>query len=452
MSIAKAGFVCFGEVNTPKEVIRRKSEQARRLLEGAGIDLVYTEPVSDEPAGADAARAVHDLGRSDFDLLVLCIAGWIPSHAVVSVLFPFRHRPMLLWGLAGWKEGDRLVTTADQAGTSALRKPLEDMGLRFRYLYEVHDRPPRMERVVAWAKACRTARELEGAKVGQMGYRDMQLYGTMFDGVSLRSRIGVEVEFFEMLEMVQRAEHAPKSDVDAVLARVKREWEFRKPADPAVLEKAVRYYLAVRDKARERGWRAVSLIDVDGMKKLLGFPPAPIFSLLSEDPGVCTVPENDTLGAVTQLMLRSLTGQIAAYLEFYEFMDDRVLMGVPDFVPREVVDGKVAILPSKFGDFGEGLLNVSKMKTGRVTLARLTSSGDRYAMHLVTGNAVTPRKWEECGWAQPAPQLPGLEIVLDVPVERFAQRVMSQHYFLVYGDATAEVADLCGLLGVEVLR
>ena len=452
MSIAKAGFVCFGEVNTPKEVIRRKSEQARKLLEGAGIELVCTEPVSDEPSGAEAARAVRELGRSDFDLLILCIAGWIPSHAVVSVLFPFRHRPMLLWGLAGWKEGDRLVTTADQAGTSALRKPMEDMGLRFRYLYEVHDRPPRMERVVAWAKACRAARELEGAKVGQMGYRDMRLYGTMFDGVSLRSRIGVEVEFFEMLEMVQRAERATKADVDAVVARVKREWDFRKPADPAVLEKAVRYYLAVRDKARERGWRAVSLIDVDGMKKLLGFPPAPIFSLLSEDPGVCTVPENDTLGAVTQLMLRSLTGQIAAYLEFYEFMDDRVLMGVPDFVPREVVDGRVAILPSKFGDFGEGLLNVSKVKTGRVTLARLTSSGDRYAMHVATGDAVTPRKWEECGWAQPAPQLPGLEIVLDTPVEQFAQRVMSQHYFIVYGDATAEIADLCGLLGVEVLR
>jgi len=33
------------------------------------------------------------------------------------------------------------------------------------------------------------ARALVGAKVGQMGYRDMRLYGTMFDGVSLRSYI-----------------------------------------------------------------------------------------------------------------------------------------------------------------------------------------------------------------------------------------------------------------------
>ena len=169
--------------------------------------------------GEFVARAVRDLGSGDFDLLILCIAGWIPSHAVISVLFPFRHRPMLLWGLAGWTEGDRLVTTADQAGTSALRKPMEDMGLRFRYLYEVHDRPPRMERVVAWAKACRAVRELEGARVGQMGYRDMRLYGTMFDGVSLRSRIGVEVEFFEMLEMVQRGERAAK-DFASVLKDV----------------------------------------------------------------------------------------------------------------------------------------------------------------------------------------------------------------------------------------
>ena len=61
MSIATAGFVSFGEVNTPKEVIRRKSDQARKLLEAAGIELVATGPVSDDPAGADVARAVEEL-------------------------------------------------------------------------------------------------------------------------------------------------------------------------------------------------------------------------------------------------------------------------------------------------------------------------------------------------------------------------------------------------------
>ncbi|HTO23800.1 MAG TPA: hypothetical protein VMQ10_15105, partial [Spirochaetia bacterium] len=153
----------------------------------------------------------------------------------------------------------------------------------------------------------------------------------------------------------------------------------------------------------------------------------------------------------TQVMVRALTGQIAPYLEFYEFMQDRVLMGVPDFVPREAVDGPLTVLPSRFGDFGEGILNVSRMKTGRVTLCRLTSSGDRYQLHMATGSAVTPRDWEECGWAPPAPKLAGLEVILDHPVEQFAARVMSQHYIVAYGDATAELSDLCALMGIEVL-
>jgi hypothetical protein len=70
---------------------------------------------------------------------------------------------------------------------------------------------------------------------------------------------------------------------------------------------------------------------------------------------------------------------------------------------------------------------------------------------MATGDAVEPRKWEEAGWSPPAPQLPGLEIVLDSPVEKFAQDVMGQHYIISYGDNTETFKDLCALLGVEVI-
>ncbi len=59
-----------------------------------------------------------------------------------------------------------------------------------------------------------------------------------------------------------------------------------------------------------------------------------------------------------------MTGQVGAYLEFYEFFEDGMLMGVPDYVPTEIVNGPVTVLPTSFGEFGEGLLNVSKLKTG----------------------------------------------------------------------------------------
>jgi predicted metalloprotease with PDZ domain len=95
-----------------------------------------------------------------------------------------------------------------------------------------------------------------------MGYRDMRLYGTMFDGMSLRGRIGVEMEFMEMLEMVQRAEKVKREDVQAVVAHVKKDWVFQKPADPSTLEKGAAWYIVIRDKAKERGWLGVSVQDI----------------------------------------------------------------------------------------------------------------------------------------------------------------------------------------------
>jgi L-fucose isomerase-like protein len=216
------------------------------------------------------------------------------------------------------------------------------------------------------------------------------------------------------------------------------------------MKRAAGYYLAVKAIADERGYDAVSLKDVDGWKKLLGFPPAPILMLLSDEGKLATIPENDSLGNVTQLIIKYLTGQCAFYLEFYEFFEDRVLAGVPDYVPAEVTDGGVTVMPAAFGELSEGILNVSKVKTGELTMCRLTSIDGEYYMHMVTGVGKTPNKWEEAGWTQPAPQLPGLEVELS-DVEDFADKDMCQHYIISYGDNTGLIKDLCAILGIEVI-
>lgn len=442
-----AGFVGFGEVNTPREIIERKCDQARQALQAAGLELVTTAPVSDDPAGADVARAVAELSRGDFDALILCVAGWIPSHAVIAVADAFRHKPMVLWGLTGWTEGGRFITTADQAGTTAVRGPMQDMGFTFKYVVTFRGGELPVPRVASHVRAAHAAVRLRGARIGSMGYRDMRLYGTLYDGVSLRAKIGPEVECFEMLEMVQGMERLDPAQVTALCADLPRRWQFVKPPQPQTLENTVKLYLALKGKVQERGYEAVTLTDVDGVKKLLGFAPAGVFMLLHEEDDVCTVPENDILGSVTQLMTRHLTGQVGAYMEFYEFMENGMLVGVPDYVPTEVVDGPVTVLPTAFGEFGEGLLNVSTVKTGTVTLARLSSDGDRYSLHVVTGEARTPEPWEEAGWSPPAPQLPSLEIMHD-GMEGFIQSVASQHYIVSYGDHTEAFEDLRRILGV----
>ena len=445
-------FIGFGEVNTPVEILKKKCAYAAKELEEKGLAVRSIYPITDDPEEKDIQRAVSFLQEEDFDCLVICIAGWIPTHAVVKVTEHFREKPMVLWGLCGWIETDgRLVTTADQAGTSALRKTFADLGYTFRFFYDIIGLPSSAEKVVRFARAADAAARLRHCRIGMAGYRDMNLYGTLCDGASLKRVVGAEIETFEMLELEQRYQKVTQEEKDAAIEKYMSDWKFLKQPQRASMEKAVGYYLAASAICKERGYDAISLKDVDGMKKLLGFPPAPIFMLLSDVDHLCTVPENDSLGNVTQLMVKYLTGQCAAYLEFYEFFEDSVLAGVPDYVPAEIVDGDVTVMPAAFGALSEGILNVSRVKEGEVTLCRLASENGKYVMHIVKGNGKTPPKWEEAGWTQPAPQLPGLRVALaDVP--RFAENVMCQHYILSYGDQVALIEDLCHILGIDVIR
>jgi L-fucose isomerase-like protein len=325
---------------------------------------------------------------------------------------------------------------------------MKDLGYTFKYVYDIVGLPSKADEVLSYAKAASVATNIRTVKIGQLGYRDMQLYGTQFDGVSVKRVFGVEIECFEMLEVVQRAEKLSKEEIDKVIGRIKA-WKFvKQPNEDAVIN-AAKYYLAIKQIITERNYLAVSLKDVDGFKKLLGFPPAPIFTLLAED-GVLTIPENDAMGNVTQAVVNMLTGQIGAYLEFYEFFTDGVLAGVPDYVPSEIVDGETTILPAAFGELSQGLLNVSKVKTGELTMCRLTTIDGKYVMHLVKGEGVTPESWEECGWDKPAPQLPSLKVKLS-SVEDFTQNVMGQHYIISYGDNVKLIKEYCQIAGIEIL-
>jgi L-fucose isomerase-like protein len=119
-------------------------------------------------------------------------------------------------------------------------------------------------------------------------------------------------------------------------------------------------------------------------------------------------------------------------------------------VPAEVVDGKVKVTPAAFGNISGGLLNISKLRTGRLTLVRLSIRESDYITHICSGEGRL-RSWEEAGWDFPAPHLPSLEIFLDTPVEDFASKVSGQHYIIVYGDHMEALHDFCYLKDIKVV-
>ena len=74
-----------------------------------------------------------------------------------------------------------------------------------------------------------------------------------------------------MLEMVREAEALSAQEVAQVVSDMRSQWTILKPCADSVLEKGARYALALAKRVRERGYDAITLIDVDGMKKLPAF-------------------------------------------------------------------------------------------------------------------------------------------------------------------------------------
>lgn len=251
--MAKAAFVGFGEVNTPIDIIINKCKCAEENLKKEGLDLVSVYPITDDYEEKDVKKAVSALKGEDFDCLIVCVAGWIPTHAVVKVCEHFREKPMVLWGLCGWCEEGRLVTTADQAGTTALRKTFCDLGYTFKYVYDIVGLTSKTKVVYDYCIAAGAAKKLRHAKAGMAGYRDMNLYGTLYDGGSLKREIGAEIESFEMLEIEQRYQKITEDEKQAVIDNAMKKWNFIKPANPESMKKAAGYYLAVKAICDERG-------------------------------------------------------------------------------------------------------------------------------------------------------------------------------------------------------
>ena len=121
------------------------------------------------------------------------------------------------------------------------------------------------------------------------------------------------------------------------------------------------------------------------------------------------------------------------------------------FIPREFTEGGVKIRSANLGEGIKGVSNVSRVKTGVVTFARLFESGGRYKLFLSRGEALPRPKWTELGWSEPTPDFPSILLKLEIPVQKYVENVPGQHIIMVYGDWTERMKTLCYLLDIEVV-
>jgi L-fucose isomerase len=446
MDKLKAGYVSFGTQYYKPENLKAISARAERQLEAAGIELARTDPVTGE--GREPERAIAELKGRDWDFLIANIVNWIEVRGVTRVLMAFRDRPLLLYSMGGFTEGNTLICPAAGAGVAAIRYPLERWGFRFKHLFNAPDAPVDVEGIVKFGRAARAERLLRSGRVGMIGFNDMGMFTTDFSVVKLRDRIGLEVESLDMLQLLRRMEALEAAEVKKEIARVTAKWEYPlgEPRQE-VLERVFRMYLATVQICREKNFSGFSYKCVDGVDAELGLTHA-VPSALVASAGIPYVDENDIGNLVAELMLKWLTGREPMFLEHYDHHPEWILLGEDGYIPDAFIEGRPQIKNVSTVLLG-GIAHCSKLKLGRMTLACLAEDADGYRMHIVSGEGREPPQWVEMG--VPLPSWPSVKFYTDVPVRRILDHVQSQHFAAVPGDCVEELKDLCGLLGIKAV-
>lgn len=427
-------------------VLKKVVHRAKETLISMGIEV-------NSDAGSvinlqDVDHAVSKIRLVEFDFLTALIPSWAEPPMIVNTLMPFFNKPILLWTLSSIQEGDVLIAPAGAACMSAVMYPLKVMGAKIKVVYG-NPEPTRVrDEILVFARASSAASRLSGSRIGIFGYADMGSYTAGFDQTSLRSKIGVEIEDYEVHRLLLRADETGDGEAEAFISEQFKSWSIDQNVVMEDLKKAVKVYLALNKIIDERRFNAVSMKCVYGLPVYHGITPCIPLTLAGNR--VSVVCESDVLGLVTELIMGLVSGQRSAYLEFYDMLDDRVLMGVCGMIPLSFLEDNPRLYKYAWGKL-TGLMTVGSMKTGKITLARLASSGDRYTMHVTVGEAVRPRRWHEIGWQLEAPVYPSLEIILGDRTREFTENILAQHYHLVYGDFSKELVELCRLRGIEAV-
>jgi L-fucose isomerase-like protein len=446
MQRLKAGYVSFGTQYYKPEALRAITERAEKQLAEAGIDLARTDPVTGE--GPEPERAIRELAAQDWDFLIANVINWIDVRGVMRVLLAFRDRPMVLYSLGGFTEGGTLICPAAGAGCTALRWPMERMGLKFKYLFNAPDSPMDVKGIRAFGAAARAARLLRSTRLGMVGFNDMGLYTTDFSTTKLRSRIGPEVESVDMLQLERTMQALTPAEVAAETKRVTANWEYPiGTPKPEAVERVIRMYMATVRICREKNFAGFSYKCVDGVDSNLGMTHA-VPSALVASAGIPYVDENDIGNLTAEMILKYLSGQQVMFLEHYDHHPEWILLGEDGYIPDEFIDGKPQIKVVTSVALG-GLAHGSKLKTGRMTLACLAEDDEGYRMHIVTGEGKTPPQWVEMGC--PLPPWPSVKFFPDAPVRKILDHVQSQHFAMTYGNWVEELTDLCRLLGIKAI-
>jgi L-fucose isomerase-like protein len=307
-------------------------------------------------------------------------------------------------------------------------------------------------------RALTAAKALEGARIGVIGGLAMTFYNMEVSTNALRTRLGIEVAHHDIHELTGRMAAQDAARITAEVTAMTTAAPVHGVSDPQMRLTAA-CALSLRDMAA--GYDALAVSDWPALQADPGMHPGAAFSWIETADNLPIASEGDVLGAVTQIVARSLSGQTGALLDMTEpdFDADRLLVWHGGGGPLHLADtagatwinhpmiGRADPNGPRFGAIADYIF-----APGPATLLRISRNGA--ALFTMGGTVVAqdPSGFDGCrGWLSAMTIAQDAAHVRDV-VASVMGHGLEHHFVLIPGDHQPAALEFAGWTGMTPLR
>ena len=443
----KIGFLPLTKLNWTNAIMEAQREQACQMFRKMdGVELIGGGKMIETEA--QACEILKDFQQARPDVIVAFFATFALG-TIVPLFAKTLNAPVILWSQPEPDpEGGRL-----KANSFCAANMNSHFMWRFRVPYfHVHGAVGSDKAVNGIERALRVLKGITAVKsmrIGSVGGRVPGFYTSCCSEMLLRDKIGAEVKFITMLEVVDAAKRMPEDKIQEALKIIKGDATCVKTSEEN-LRKSAAFFAAVREMKSRFGvdtftircWPEIIADDLYGMLAC-----STIGHLTNH--GDLTVCEGDVYAAVMLRLEEILSRQNPFFCDMIyceEDCDYSVFWHCGAAPCSLCKPGAERALNNSSTVPTKGVINEFPLKPGRVTIARLgeTRDGSKFRMLIAPGTAIDTDLFVR---GNP------LKVKLDAGNKRMHDVAIYQgfehHFSLAYGDLTEELLDFCRIMDIE---
>ena len=439
-----------------EKIVEEEMRQVVKGLEKTGLDLVWSGLADTQEKTEEAGRKFHE---EDIDLLVICEGTYFPDYYPIKTMDYLPGVPVLILLTQPRDHVPKDLNYEDAVhhsfglvGVVQLTGAFRKMGKSFELLVGSLDDETMYRKAADYARVVMVRKKLRFLNLGIIGHTFQGMYDLELDKTKLKAKIGANVNYIEVGELLREWKKIKDSDVGALADKVTGSYQVDGTGREDI-ENACRLGLAMEKIAEVHNLDGMSHLCQHLLHVETGTTPCFAVSHLVER-GIMVTCEGDIGNIISMCILHYLTGSEAVFLEWgmFDVRENAMLMvhhgGASPRMALKPSEASLTPTGEKWGFKGKGASFRFVGKPGYVTILSLINDRDGWKMLISGGEALDVPVRPYYGQQ--------FMVKMDRPIKEYLEALcregVTHHAALVYGDVREDLDKLADLLDVKKVR